>query len=88
LIKYVFDIKRLSERNRIRNDQTERIMMKTIEEIQEKLNSDCNLANVAKKTGLSYMTVWRVKEGITTNITLDTLNKFNEYFEGMNYEEI
>ena len=55
--------------------------MKDLADIQNDLRGVRILADVAKGTGLSYMTVWRIKEGKTNNITLDTLKKLNDYFE-------
>ena len=56
------------------------IHMKELSEIVELL-SDRNLSHVARKTGLSYMTVWRVKEGRAINICYDTLSRLSDYFE-------
>ena len=55
--------------------------MKDLTDIQNDLKRVRILADVARGTGLSYMTVWRIKEGKTDNITLDTLKKLNNYFE-------
>ena len=42
---------------------------------------DRNLSKVASVTGLSYPTVWRLKNGKADNITTDTLRKLSDYFE-------
>lgn len=45
------------------------------------LLQDRNLTVVAGVTGLSYMTVWRIKEGKASNVTTDTLKALSDYFD-------
>jgi transcriptional regulator with XRE-family HTH domain len=42
---------------------------------------DKNLSEIAKRTGLSYMTVWRVSTGDHKNVEYETVRKLSEYLE-------
>jgi DNA-binding Xre family transcriptional regulator len=42
---------------------------------------DRNLTEISKRTGLSYMTVWRVSTGDHKNIEYETAKKLSEYLE-------
>jgi hypothetical protein len=42
---------------------------------------DRNLTEVSKRTGLSYMTVWRVSTGDHKNVEYETVKKLSEYLE-------
>jgi transcriptional regulator with XRE-family HTH domain len=48
---------------------------------------DRNLTEVSKRTGLSYMTVWRVSTGNHTNVEYETAKKLSEYLERPIVEE-
>jgi len=52
----------------------------TVKEIREKL-SDRNLRVIAKRTGIHYMTVYRIATGRSANPTLRVANKLIQYFE-------
>jgi hypothetical protein len=54
--------------------------MLSLEEISDRL-TDRNLARVAEKTGLTYMTVWKVKVKRRDNFSYTTIEKLNQYFE-------
>lgn len=54
--------------------------MLTIEEIRQRL-SDRRLSKVAKETGLSTQTLWRIRQSEKVNITYDTATKLSQYFE-------
>jgi len=54
--------------------------MMTIEEIQKRL-SDRRLSKVAKETGLSSQTLWRIRENKMVSVKYDTAIKLSEYFE-------
>lgn len=54
--------------------------MKTLEEYRARLY-DRSPSIVANETGLSAMTLWRIKSGRAKTITLDTANKLDDYFE-------
>ncbi len=54
--------------------------MMDLEDVK-RLLQDRVLATVAAETGLSYMTVWRIKIGKADNVTLDTLRKLSDYLE-------
>ena len=54
--------------------------MLTIEEIRNRLY-DRQLCKVAKKTGLSIQTLWRIRQDPKINVRYDTLAKLNCYFE-------
>jgi len=56
------------------------IIMLSLEEISDRL-TDRNLARVAEKTGLTYMTVWKVKVKRRDNFSYTTIEKLNQYFE-------
>lgn len=55
--------------------------MDTLEEYRSRLY-DRSPKIVARETGLSEMTIWRIKSGKAKTITLDTANKLSIYFEG------
>jgi DNA-binding Xre family transcriptional regulator len=42
---------------------------------------DRNLREVSRRTGLSYMTVWRISHGCAGNIEYNTVQKLSEYLE-------
>jgi len=44
------------------------------------LLQDRNISHIAEKTGLTYQTVWRVKNGVP-NVSYSTLKKLSDYFE-------
>jgi len=52
--------------------------MLTIEEIQTRLQ-DRNLSEVARRTELSYDTVWRVARGYYTRVSYDVVNRLSTY---------
>ena len=52
--------------------------MLTIEEIQTRLQ-DRNLSEVARRTELSYDTVWRVARGHYTRVSYDVAHKLSTY---------
>lgn len=54
--------------------------MLTIEEIRKRLY-DRQLVKVAKATGLSVQTLWRIRQDPKINVRYDTLAKLNRYFE-------
>ena len=64
----------------IYNIVTNNILMKTLEEYRARLY-DRSPSIVANETGLSAMTLWRIKSGRAKTITLDTANKLDDYFE-------
>jgi len=54
--------------------------MVTIEEIRKRLD-DRQLSKVAKATGLSTQTLWRIRQGKDTNVRFDTAYRLAQYFE-------
>jgi DNA-binding phage protein len=56
--------------------------MLDLAEIRQKL-ADRKLAVVAKATGLTYMTLYRLKEGIERNPTLNTMQKVSDYLKNI-----
>ena len=54
--------------------------MLTIEQIRNRLK-DRQLSKVAKATGLSTQTLWRIRQDPKINVRYDTLAKLNRYFE-------
>ena len=60
--------------------KTKRLYMLSLDEIQKQLQ-DRNLVMVANATGLSYMTVWKVKTGKQDNFSYDTVKRLSDYLE-------
>lgn len=56
------------------------VIMLSIDEIRERL-VDRNLSIVAKSTNLSYMTVWKVKNGHTDGFSYRTIKTLSDYLE-------
>lgn len=54
--------------------------MLTIEEIRERLE-DRQLSKVAKATGLSTQTLWRIRQSKDVSVRFDTAYKLAQYFE-------
>jgi len=54
--------------------------MYSLEEIQDKLQ-DRNLVAVSNSTGLSHMTVWKVKSGKKDNFSYATIKRLSDYLE-------
>ena len=54
--------------------------MLTIEEIRKRLE-DRQLSKVAKATGLSTQTLWRIRQSKDVSVRFDTAHKLAEYFE-------
>lgn len=57
--------------------------MNTIEEYRKKLY-DRSPGIVSEQTGISTMTLWRIKSGRARTITIDTAKKLDDYFESHN----
>lgn len=53
--------------------------MLSLDEIKEKLR-DRNLAHIARETGISHMTIWKVKT-CADGCSYRTLKILSEYFE-------
>jgi hypothetical protein len=56
--------------------------MLSLEQIQNQLQ-DRNLVMVAEKTGLSHMTVWKVKAGKRDSFSYTTVKALSDYLEEM-----
>lgn len=54
--------------------------MLTIEEIRNRLE-DRQLKKVAKATGLSTQTLWRIRQSKDVSVRFDTAYKLAQYFE-------
>lgn len=61
------------------NNRTNRIHMLSLAEIKERLK-DRNLAHVARETGLSHMTVWKIRNNAEgcSYATAETLSDYLE----------
>ena len=57
--------------------------MLTLEQIQDLLKNR-RLSVVAEKTGLSRMTIWRVREGKGVQISYDVVKRLSDYLTGAN----
>ena len=54
--------------------------MLTIEEIRKRLE-DRQLSKVARATGLSTQTLWRIRQSKDVSVRFDTAYKLAQYFE-------
>jgi len=54
--------------------------MLSLEEIRDKLR-DRNLAAVARETGISHITVWKVRSGNQSNFSYATIRILSDYLE-------
>ncbi len=54
--------------------------MLSLEEIRHKLK-DRNLVIVARETGLSHLTVWKVRSGKYDNFSYATIRALSDYLE-------
>ena len=54
--------------------------MLTLEEISIKLQ-DRKLKEVARRTNVGYITVWRIAKGCAGNVSYDSVAKLSEYLE-------
>ena len=55
--------------------------MLTIKEIRAEL-SDRNLAEVARRVGMSRQQLWMIATGVNANPTLRTLERLSDYLTG------
>jgi len=53
--------------------------MLSLEEIRERLK-DRNMAEVARKTGISHITVWKLRSGAQDNFSYATIKALSDYF--------
>jgi transcriptional regulator with XRE-family HTH domain len=50
----------------------------------QRMLKDCSTKVIAENTGLSYLTVWKIKNGKSTSPSFTTVNKLAEYFRERN----
>jgi len=50
-------------------------------EIVVNLLQDRNLMEVSRRTGLKYLTVWRIKHGLGAHSSYDTVKRLSDYLE-------
>lgn len=59
--------------------------MLSLDEVVKRL-SDRKLTVVARATGLSYNTVWRVASGATTSVSYEVVKRLSDYLLGVDNE--
>ena len=56
------------------------LLMLNLEQVVELLK-DRNLREVSRRTGLAYLTVWRISHGVAGNVGYETVVKLSDYLE-------
>jgi hypothetical protein len=61
--------------------------MLELEQIIKVLNKDRNLSEVCRRTGLNYLTVWKIAHGCGGRTSYETVKKLSDYLEEKNLGE-